>query len=72
MATRPFTYCGPNPDGAEAITSLRFFADRELDPSRRNALSCNIELVAVRIVELTSAGESDPDRLIECTVATFQ
>jgi hypothetical protein len=31
-----------------------------------------IELVALRILELTSAGESDPDRLTELTVATFQ
>jgi hypothetical protein len=31
-----------------------------------------IELVAVRIVELASAGESDPDRLTEGTVATFE
>jgi hypothetical protein len=31
-----------------------------------------IELVAVRIVELTSAGECDPDRLTESAVATFQ
>ena len=31
-----------------------------------------IELVAVRIVELASAGESDPDRLTESTVATFE
>jgi hypothetical protein len=30
-----------------------------------------IELVAVRIVELARTGESDPDRLIEATVATF-
>jgi hypothetical protein len=31
-----------------------------------------IELVAVRILELASAAESDPDRLTELTVATFQ
>jgi hypothetical protein len=31
-----------------------------------------IELVAVKIVELANAGESDPDRLTECAVATFQ
>jgi hypothetical protein len=31
-----------------------------------------IELVAVRIVELAGAGESDPDRLTELTVSTFQ
>jgi hypothetical protein len=31
-----------------------------------------IELVAIRILELARAGESDPDRLTECTVATFE
>jgi hypothetical protein len=31
-----------------------------------------IELVALRILELASAGESDPDRLTECAVATFE
>jgi hypothetical protein len=31
-----------------------------------------IELVAFRILELASAGESDPERLTELTVATFQ
>ena len=30
-----------------------------------------IELVAIRIVELAHAGEFDPDRLTESTVATF-
>jgi hypothetical protein len=30
-----------------------------------------IELVAIRILELASTGESDADRLIEATVATF-
>jgi hypothetical protein len=30
-----------------------------------------VELVAVRILELAQAGESDADRLIEATVATF-
>jgi hypothetical protein len=31
-----------------------------------------IELVALRILELISAGESDPDRLTESAVATFR
>jgi hypothetical protein len=31
-----------------------------------------IELVAVKIVELVNAGESDPDRLTESAVATFK
>jgi hypothetical protein len=31
-----------------------------------------IELVSIRILELASAGEFDPDRLTELTVATFQ
>jgi hypothetical protein len=31
-----------------------------------------IELVALRILELASMGESDADRLIEATVATFR
>jgi hypothetical protein len=31
-----------------------------------------VELVAVRILELTRAGEFDPDRLIEATVSTFE
>jgi hypothetical protein len=31
-----------------------------------------IELVAVKIVELANAGESDPDRLTESAVATFK
>ena len=31
-----------------------------------------IELVAVRILELTRAGEFDPDRLTEATVSTFE
>jgi hypothetical protein len=31
-----------------------------------------IELVALRIVELARTGESDADRLIEATVATFR
>jgi hypothetical protein len=31
-----------------------------------------IELVAIRILELASSGESDADRLIEATVATFE
>jgi hypothetical protein len=31
-----------------------------------------IELVAIKIVELANAGESDPDRLTELTVATFR
>jgi hypothetical protein len=30
------------------------------------------ELVAIRIVELTRAGEFDPDRLTEATVSTFE
>jgi hypothetical protein len=30
-----------------------------------------VELVAVRILELAQGGESDPDRLTEATVATF-
>jgi hypothetical protein len=31
-----------------------------------------VELVAVRILELTRDGEFDPDRMIEATVATFE
>jgi hypothetical protein len=31
-----------------------------------------IELVAIRVVELARTGESDPDRLIEATVSTFE
>jgi hypothetical protein len=31
-----------------------------------------VELVAVRVVELARAGESDPDRLTEATVSTFE
>jgi hypothetical protein len=31
-----------------------------------------IELVAVRVVELARDGESDPDRLTEATVSTFE
>jgi hypothetical protein len=31
-----------------------------------------IELVAVRILELARAGEFNPDRLTEATVATFE
>jgi hypothetical protein len=31
-----------------------------------------VELVAVRILELARDGESDPDRLIEAVVATFE
>jgi hypothetical protein len=31
-----------------------------------------IELVAIRIIELARAGESDPERLTESTVATFE
>jgi hypothetical protein len=31
-----------------------------------------VELVAVRILELTRAGEFDPDRLTEATVSTFE
>jgi hypothetical protein len=31
-----------------------------------------IELVAVKIIELANAGESDPDRLTESAVATFK
>jgi hypothetical protein len=31
-----------------------------------------IELVAQRIIELARAGESDPDRFIESTVAIFE
>jgi hypothetical protein len=31
-----------------------------------------IELVAVRVVELSRAGESDPDRLTEAAVSTFE
>ena len=31
-----------------------------------------VELVAVRILELVRAGESDPDRLTEATVSTFE
>jgi hypothetical protein len=31
-----------------------------------------VELVAVRILELVRAGESDPDRLTEATVSTFK
>jgi hypothetical protein len=31
-----------------------------------------IELVAIRIVELVRAGESDPDRLTDATVSTFE
>jgi hypothetical protein len=31
-----------------------------------------IELVAIRIVELARAGEFDPDRLTEATVAMFE
>jgi hypothetical protein len=30
-----------------------------------------VELVAVRILELVRTGESDPDRLTEATVSTF-
>jgi hypothetical protein len=30
------------------------------------------ELVAIRIVELVRAGESDPDRLTDATVSTFE
>jgi hypothetical protein len=31
-----------------------------------------VELVAVRILELTRAGEFDPDRLTDAAVATFE
>jgi hypothetical protein len=31
-----------------------------------------IEIVALRVLELARAGESDPDRLLELTVATFE
>jgi hypothetical protein len=31
-----------------------------------------VELVAVRILELVRAGESDPDRLTDATVSTFE
>jgi hypothetical protein len=31
-----------------------------------------VELVAVRVVELVRAGETDPDRLTEATVSTFE
>jgi hypothetical protein len=31
-----------------------------------------VELVALRILELAHAGESDPDRLTDETVATFE
>jgi hypothetical protein len=31
-----------------------------------------IELVAIRILELVRDGESDPDRLTEATVSTFE
>jgi hypothetical protein len=31
-----------------------------------------VELVAVRILELARAGESDPDRLTEAAVSTFE
>jgi hypothetical protein len=30
-----------------------------------------VELVAIRVVELARAGESDPDRLTEAAVSTF-
>jgi hypothetical protein len=31
-----------------------------------------VELVAVRILELVRAGESDPDKLIDAAVSTFK
>jgi hypothetical protein len=42
-----------------------------LELTGRNAMPV-AELVAIGIVELVRTGESDPDRLTEATVSTFE
>jgi hypothetical protein len=60
-----------NADEIDAMNHAFRQACARLELTGRNTMPV-AELVAIRIVELARAGESDPDRLIEAVVATFE